>query len=127
MANLPGDVKLWVAGEITKQVIRMIKFSCTVCDCKFVYKSGAQVNQCIHLKQRLFKCFAGSCKAAYKWRQDLHHHIQRHIEVVHRCKLCEYSSPKERVVQWHQVVHKLDYKYYCTIYPQCPFKSKYYT
>ena len=103
------------------------KYSCTVCDRKFNYKSGIQLHKTVHLKQRLFKCFTGSCMNACKWRQDLHRHIQWHIEVIHHCKLCKYTSSEERIVRRHQVVHKDMYKYYCARYPMCPFKSKYYT
>ena len=93
----------------------------------FVYKSAVQLHRFVHLKHKLFKCFAGNCTASYKWRQNLHQHIQRHLQIVHRCKRCEYSSSEIRLVRRHQRVHKEVYKYYCTNYPQCPFKTKYWT
>ena len=36
------------------------KYTCTVCDKRFAFKSGMQIHHRIHLKQKLFKCFAGS-------------------------------------------------------------------
>ena len=103
------------------------KYTCTVCDKCFVFKSGAQIHCCVHLKQKLFKCFAGSCTASYKWHQDLHCHIQGHLSVVHRCKLCKYSMSEKCMIHQHQVVHSPHYKYYCTKNPECLFRSKYYT
>ena len=100
---------------------------CPNCDQKFVYRSAVQFHHFLHLKHKLFKCFAGNCTAAYKWRQDLHRHIQLHLQIVHRCKLCEYSSSELRLVRRHQRVHMEVYKYYCINYPQCPFKTKYWT
>ena len=86
-------------------------YQCPNCDQKFVYRSGLQFHCYLHLKQKLFKCFAGNCTAAYKWRQDLYRHIQRHLQIVHRCKLCEYSSSGIRLVRRHQRVHREVYKY----------------
>ena len=103
------------------------RYECTVCKQKFVFKSSIQLHRRVHLKQKLFKCFAGNCKHSYKWRQDLHHHIQRHIQTVHRCDKCENSSPEDHMVRRHQVVHCNVYKYFCPRYLACPFKSKYYT
>ena len=100
---------------------------CPNCALMFVYKSAMQLHRIVHSKHKLFKCFAGNCNASYKWRQDLHRHIQRHLQIVHRCRLCEYSSSEARLVRRHQRVHKDVYKYYCMNYPQCPFKTKYWT
>ena len=100
---------------------------CPNCAQMFVYKSAMQLHQIVHLKHKLFKCFAGNCNASYKWRQDLHRHIQCHLQIVHRCRLCEYSSSEARLVKRHQRVHNEVYKYYCKNYPQCPFKTKYWT
>ena len=106
---------------------RAATHQCPNCAKMFVYKSAMQLHRIVHLKHKLFKCFAGNCNASYKWRQDLHRHIQRHLQIVHRCRLCEYSSSEARLVRRHQRVHNEVYKYYCMNYPQCPFKTKYWT
>ena len=45
---------------------------CPNCAQMFVYKSAVQLHRFVHLKHKLFKCFARNCTASYKWRQDLH-------------------------------------------------------
>ena len=45
---------------------------CPNCAQMFVYKSAVQLHRFVHLKHKLFKCFAGNCTVSYKWRQDLH-------------------------------------------------------
>ena len=106
---------------------RNATYQCSTCNQKFVYKSSLQLHRYLHLKHKLFRCFAGNCKVAYKWRQDLHRHIQHQLQVVHRCRLCEYSSSEIHLVRKHQRIHKDEYKYYCTNYLRCPFKMKYWT
>ena len=106
---------------------RAATHQCPNCAQMFVYKSAMQLHRIVHLKHKLFKCFAGNCNASYKWRQDLHRHIQHHLQIVHRCRLCEYSSSEARLVRRHQRVHNDVYKYYCMNYPQCSFKTKYWT
>ena len=100
ISKMPSSWRDHKASHKDKQYV------CTVCDQKFVYKSGVQIHRQVHLKQKLYKCFVGLCKATYKFRQDLHRHIQRHLEGVHRCRLCKYSSSEKWMVHHHQVVHK---------------------
>ena len=98
------------------------QYKCQQCDCNFPFLSSVKNHQRVHLKQKLFKCFAGGCKSAFKHPQDLHRHIAKHIEKRYTCNKCGHFTYQRRLLKWHQVVHQQKYKYKCGI---CLFKSKY--
>ena len=57
-----------------------LKLSCSVCGKSFAFPSSVQLHRRVHLTQHLFKCFAAGCMKQYKWRQDLHRHVQKHLK-----------------------------------------------
>ena len=67
-------------------------FKCHLCSKVFAFKSSYQVHRRTHLKAKLFRCFAKDCKQEYKWAQDLHWHIQKHLKCVYRCNICDYTT-----------------------------------
>ena len=89
------------------------QYKCQQCDCNFPFLSGVKNYQRAHLKQKLFKCFMGGCKSAFKHPQDLHRHIAKHIEKCYTCNKCGYSTYQKRLLKWYQVVHQQKYKYKC--------------
>ena len=62
-------------------------FKCNLCGRVFAFKSSLQIHRRTHLKARLFECFAKNCKQEYKWAQDLHRHVQKHLKRVYGCNI----------------------------------------
>ena len=60
-----------------------IAFRCNRCDKTFAFKSPYKIHVHTHLRSRIHKCFAGSCRKEYKWPQDLHYHIQMHLKLTY--------------------------------------------
>ena len=56
-----------------------LRYKCEKCDKISAFKSHYRIHQHTHLRSKLHKCFAGSCGWEYKWPQDLHRHIQVHL------------------------------------------------
>ena len=52
------------------------KYTCTLCDKTFAFQSGLKQHKTVHSCSRLHCCFSGTCTKAFKWPQDLVHHIQ---------------------------------------------------
>ena len=72
-------------------------FKCNLCGRVFAFKSSLQIHHRTHLKARLFKCFAKNCKQEYKWAQDLHRHVQKHLKRVYGCNICDYTTYEKRL------------------------------
>ena len=100
------------------------KFKCNLCGRVFAFKSSLQIHCQSHLKARLFKCFAKDCKHEYKWAQDLHRHVQKHLKCVYGCNICDYTTYEKRLIKRHRVKHEETTYYDCA---NCEFKCKYYT
>ena len=98
------------------------QYKCMQCNRSFPFLSGVKNHKRAHLRQRLFKCFTGRCKHAFKHPQDLHRHIGLHFGKQFKCDKCDHSTYQARLLQRHQVVYKSVQKYSCGI---CNFKTKY--
>ena len=98
------------------------QYKCMQCNRSFPFLSGVKNHKRAHLWQRLFKCFTGRCKCAFKHLQDLHRHIGLHIGKQFKCDKCDHSTYQACLLQRHQVVHKSVQKHSCGI---CNFKMKY--
>ena len=98
--------------------------NCNLCDRVFAFKSGLQIHRRTHLNARLFKCFAKNCKHEYKWAQDLHRHVQKHLKMLFSCNICDYTTHEKRLIKRHRVRHEDTTYYNCA---KCEFKCKYYT
>ena len=98
------------------------QFKCHQCQCTFPFKSGISNHRRTHLNQHLFKCFLGGCHKAYKHPQDLHKHVQTHINATFTCSNCGHTMHKKLPLKRHEVVHRDVYKFTCSY---CEFKTKY--
>ena len=98
--------------------------NCNLCGRVFAFKSGLQIHRRTHLNARLFKCFAKNCKQEYKWAQDLHRHVQKHLKTLFGCNICDYTTHEKRLIKRHRVRHEDTTYYNCA---KCEFKCKYYT
>ena len=105
-----------------KYMHRDNQYKCMQCNRSFPFISGVKNHKRAHLRQRLFKCFAGGCKRAFKHPQDLHRHIGLHIGKQFKCDKCDHYTYQARLLKRHQVVHKRVQKYGCGY---CNFKTKY--
>ena len=99
-------------------------FKCSVCDSKFAFKSSLLSHKKVHSKARMHLCFSGGCTKKYKWAQDLHRHIKKHLNIVYHCSVCDYSSHEKRRVKGHFIKHQDIKKYVCE---KCNFSCKYHT
>ena len=98
--------------------------NCNLCGRVFAFKSGLQIHHRTHLNARLFKCFAKNCKHEYKWAQDLHRHVQKHLKMLFSCNICDYTTHEKWLIKRHRVRHEDTTYYNCA---KCEFKCKYYT
>ena len=105
-----------------KYMHRDNQYKCMQCNRSFPFLSGVKNHKRSHLRQRLFKCFAGRCKCAFKHPQDLHRHIGFHIGKEFKCDKCGHCTYQARLLKRHQVVHNSAKKYSCK---SCLFKTKY--
>ena len=99
-------------------------FNCSECDKKFAFKSTLQAHKKAHSKVKMHSCFSGGCAKKYKWAQDLHRHIKKHLNIVFHCSVCDYSSHEKRRVKGHFIKHIDIKKYVCK---QCNYSCKYRT
>ena len=99
-------------------------FTCNLCGMVFAFKSSYQIHRRTHLKAQLFKCFAKNCAHEYKWAQDLHRHVQKHLKCVYGCNICDYTTHEKRLIKRHRVKHEGTTYFNCE---KCEFKCKYYT
>ena len=77
------------------------QFKCEQCSKTFPFLSGIANHKRAHLKQKLFKCFAGSCHCAIKHLQDLHWHIGRHFNTHFTCNECgHWTFQKCKLTMW---------------------------
>ena len=100
------------------------KFTCECCGKQYPFRSAFQIHRRVHSKQRIFQCFAGGCMKTYKWPQDLHQHVQKHLNRKYPCPKCDYVTNEKRLLSRHMLKHSDKYKYSC---PCCDYKGKYYT
>ena len=99
-----------------RYVHRYSPFKCLQCQRTFPFKSGVNNHRRAHLSQKLFKCFAGRCQKAYKHPQDLHRHVKSHLRAAFWCSKCGHLTYQKRLLKWHEVTHKDEYKYKaCTV------------
>ena len=75
------------------------QFKCKQCNKTFPILSEVANHKRAHLKQRLFKCFAGSCHHAFKHPQDLHCHIGRHFNTYFICNECGHWTFEKRLLK----------------------------
>ena len=65
-----------------------------------------------------------NCKHEYKWAQDLHRHVQKHLKCVYGCNICDYTTYEKWLIKRHHVKHEETTYYDCA---NCEFKCKDYT
>ena len=85
-----------------------------------------RILHCVHTSQCHFCCFAGYCIKQYKWPQDLHCHLTKHLNKSLHCTLCTYTTTEKRLLKWHNLVHDERpevYQFHCS---GCDYHSKYY-
>ena len=99
------------------------KLNCSICGKLFAFPSSVQLPSKSPSCPKLFKCFATGCKKQYKWRQDLHRHVQKHLKKSLGCELCGFVTDEKRLLRQHKIKHKDIFNYTCT---PCDFQYKYY-
>ena len=99
-------------------------YKCQIYAKVFTFKSTYQVHRRTHLTAKLYKCFVGGCDREYKWAQDLHHHVQCHLQLVYGCNICNYTSHEKQRVRRCRIKHEDVILYKCD---SCDFGCKYYT
>ena len=52
------------------------KYTCVRCGKTFAFESGLKQHMIIHTNSKPNRCFTGTCTKAFKWPQDLVHHIK---------------------------------------------------
>ena len=52
------------------------KYTCVRCGKTFAFESGLKQHKTVHTHSKLNCCFTGTCTKAFKWPQDLVHHIK---------------------------------------------------
>ena len=98
------------------------QFKCHQCQLTFPFKSDVSNHRRAHMNQHLFKCFSGGCRKAYKHPQDLHRHIQTHMNITFTCNKCGHTTHQKRLLKCNEVIHQNVYKCTCAY---CDFKTKY--
>ena len=71
------------------------KLTCSTCGKSFAFPSSVQLHHRVHLTQKIFKCFAAVCKKQYKWRHDLHRHLQKHLKWSWACEMCGFVTDEK--------------------------------
>ena len=99
-------------------------YVCEKCNKCFMFKSKYCIHRRMHLCSRIYKCFVGSCGKEYKWPQDLHRHIQVHLNWQYGCTVCNYTNPQRYLLKRHLQKHSEATYYKCD---DCIFECKYYT
>ena len=94
-----------------------LKFFCKNCGSQFPYSSALCIHKRVHVSHI---CFAGACNKLIKWSQDLYRHVQKHLQINHKCEECYYSKYEKQMLKHHKIKHQ--FKYCC---PKCEYKSKY--
>ena len=97
------------------------KYTCTLCDKTFAFQSGLKQHKTVHTRSRLHRCFSGTCTKAFKWSQDLVHHIKHHMQGRWSCKSCDMTFAEKHLLKCHEYKHNDTYCYRCN---RCDFKSK---
>ena len=52
------------------------KYTCVRCGKTFAFESGLKQHKIVHTNSKPNRCFTGTCTKAFKWPQDLVHHIK---------------------------------------------------
>ena len=115
------------AHRAHKNLHAPLKYVCGTCGNAFPYNSTLRVHRHVHTSQCLFCCFAGSCTKQYKWPQDLHRHVTKHLNKSLQCTFCTYTTTEKRLSNQHKLVHDEwpeVYPFHCS---GCDYRSKYYS
>ena len=97
------------------------KYTCVQCEKTFAFESGLKQHKIIHTHSKLNRCFTDTCTKAFKWLQDLVHHIKRHMQEKWLCKNCDMVFAEKRLLKRNEHKHIDTYRYRCN---KCDFKSK---
>ena len=97
------------------------KYNCNICGKTFAFGSGLKQHKVVHTCSKLNRCFTGTCKKAFKWPQDLVHHIKKHMQETWSCAKCDMVFAKKRLLKRHEYKHLNIYRYRCN---KCNYKSK---
>ena len=97
---------------------------CEKCNNCFIFKSKYRIHRRMYLHSRIHKCCAGSYGKEYKWPQDLHRHIQVHLNHQYGCTVCNYTNLQRYLLKWYLQKHSHTTYYKCD---DCIFECKYYT
>ena len=97
------------------------KYNCNMCGKTFAFGSGLKQHKVAHTRSKLNRCFAGTCKKASKWPQDLTHHIMKHMQETWSCAKCDMDFEEKRSLKRHEYKHLNIYRYRCN---KCTYQSK---
>ena len=97
------------------------KFNCNICGKTFAFESGLKQHKVVHTHSKLNRCFTGKCTKAFKWPQDLVHHIKRHMQEKWPCIKCNMVFVEKCLLKRHEYKHLSIYRYRCS---KCNYKSK---
>ena len=87
---------------------------CSQCTKYYLFESTLRHHRHSHTKQKLFRCFFGSCQKSYKHPQDLNHHTTLHQQVTFTCELCDKMFNQKRLLKRHEVIHTNALPFTCT-------------
>ena len=114
ICDVCGKSRTTLSGFRVHQYVHQAKtFVCNKCDKNFTFKSEMVAHKNLHQCSKLLVCFVSGCKQAYKWPQDLDHHICTNVAQVKKCKMCMYSTNKPCMLDKHMNVHIDIKKYKC--------------
>ena len=88
-------------------------YKCDKCSKMFVYKSKLRQHCRSHIKQKLYKCCHGKCRAEYRHPQDLARHVLTHTHQIFECDLCEKTFKQKRLLRRHEAIHSTTCRYFC--------------
>ena len=88
-------------------------YSCNVCNDSFVHINKLKQHQRKHCKQKVYKCFHGSCTKKYKHPQDLRHHVESHLKTTYECDLFDKCFKEKRLLKHHLAIHQKIPAYSC--------------
>ena len=65
------------------------------------------------LSKNYFSVSLLGVKKQYKWRQDLHQHVQKYLKSF-ACELCGFVTDEKHLLRCHKIKHKDIFNYTCT-------------
>ena len=75
---------------------RMLNFTCVRCKSSFPFLSQLRIHRLKHLRKQRHECT--ECSVPFKYRHDMLKHRREHTAVILRCKQCDYTGSKLKLV-----------------------------